>query len=444
MGSSTAPWHDRSSDPTAAGTAPLVSSTDVVYLIILGFAALASGFFSGSETALIGIGKERVHQLTENGRRGQRVQQLVADPDRLLSTLLVANNLVNILGAAVATTLFIDLIGHEWGPWVATIVVTAVVLVVGEITPKSLATRYPERFSLAVAPAIWQLSRILGPVARLFTAITRALFRLFRLPARSDVAAVTEADVRALVQLGHEEGEIEAVEREIIHALFDLADRPVREVMTPRVDVISLTEPVSAADARAAVAVSGHSRYPVVAGDLDELHGMLYVKDLLQIDPDAGANEVRSILRRPNYVPESRSVLSVIQLMRRERFQLAVVMDEHGGVEGLVTIKDLVSELIGELQDEFDPGAPSVVKIGPQSWMADGRLDIEDVQAAIEVVFEAGPYSTIGGLYLALAGRIPDEGDHIKVNRVQLTVLQMDRNRIDKLRIEVLPRGGII
>ena len=421
-----------------------MSPTTIVYVIILAFATLASGFISGSETALIGIGKERVHQLAENGRRGQRVQQLVADPDRLLSTLLVANNLVNILGAAIATTLFIDLVGLPWGPWAATGAVTAVVLVVGEITPKSLANRYPERFSLAVAPAIWQLSRILGPVARVFTAITRGLFRLFRLPARSDVAAVTEADVRALVQLGHEEGEIEDVEREIIHALFDLADRPVREVMTPRVDVISLGDPVTAADARAAVATSGHSRYPVVAGDLDELHGMLYVKDLMQIDPQAGPDQVRSILRTPNYVPESLSVLSVIQMMRRERFQLAVVMDEHGGVEGVVTIKDLISELVGELQDEFDPGVPAVVKIGPNSWMADGRLDIEDVEAAVEVEFLEGPYSTIGGFYLAAAGRIPDEGDQIDAAGVQLTVLQMDRNRIDKLRIEVVPTRGII
>ncbi len=419
-----------------------MSGTNIAYVVILGLAAFASGFFSGSETALIGIGKERVHQLT--GKRGQRVQQLVADPDRLLSTLLVANNLVNILGAAIATTLFINLVGKEWGPWVATLVVTAVVLVVGEITPKSLATRYPERFSLAVAPAIWQLGRILGPVARMFTAITRGLFRIFRLPARTDVAAVTEEDVRARVQLGLEEGEIEDVEHQIIEALFGLPDRPVREVMTPRVDIISLSEPVTADAARAAVAASGHARYPVIGGDLDELVGMLYVKDLLQIDPGAAAPAVYAILRTPNYIPESMSVLSVIQLMRRERFQLAVVMDEHGGVEGIVTIKDLIAELVGELQDEYDPGVPSVVKIGPHSWMADGRLDIEDVEAAIEVTFPDGPYSTIGGLYLAVAGRIPDEGEQVNIDGARLTVLQMDRNRIGKLRIEAPTSRGII
>jgi putative hemolysin len=130
--------------------------------------------------------------------------------------------------------------------------------------------------------------------------------------------------------------------------------------------------------------------------------------------------------------------------MRRERFQLAVVMDEHGGVEGVVTIKDLISELVGELQDEFDPGVPAVVKIGPRSWMADGRLDMEDVEAAVDVAFQEGPYSTIGGFYLAAAGLIPDEGDTIEVDGVQFTVLQMDRNRIDKLRIEVPPGRGII
>jgi len=421
-----------------------VSTTNIIYVVILGLAAVASGFFSGSETALIGIGKERVHQMTGHGRRGRRVQQLVADPDRLLSTLLVANNLVNILGASIATTLFISLIGERWGPWLATFVVTAVVLVVGEITPKSLATRYPERFSLAVAPTIWQLSRFLGPVARMFTAVTRGLFRLFRLPAQGDVAAVTEEDVRALAQLGLQEGEIEDVEHQIIDALFDLADRPVREVMTPRVDVITLQEPVTAIDARSAVANSGHSRYPVVVGDLDELSGVLYVKDLLQIDPTSSADRVHALLRRPKYIPESMSVLSVLQLMRHERIQLAVVVDEHGGVEGVVTIKDLMSELVGELQDEYDPGSPSVVTLAPRTWMADGRLDIEDLEKAIGIAFPEGPYSTIGGLYLAAAGRIPDEGEHIDVDGVQLTVLQMDRNRIGRLRIELPAWRGTI
>jgi magnesium and cobalt exporter, CNNM family len=413
-----------------------MSRIDFVYIAIIAAGSLASGFFSGSETALIGIGRERVHQLAETSKRGLRVQQLVGDPDRLLSTLLVANNLVNILSAAVATTLFIDLIGQRWGPWLATLVVTAVILVVGEITPKTLASRYPEAFSLAVAPVILQLSRVLDPIARLFTSITRGLFKLFRIPVRVDVGAVTEEDIRALAALSHAGGEIEEVEREIIDALFDLADRPVREVMTPRVDIASLSLPVTVDAVRKAVAETGHSRYPVAELDLDSLRGVLYVKDVLQLPDEATPEAIERLIRTPHAVPESAPILQVLQDLRRRRFALAVVVDEHGGIEGIVTIKDLVSELVGELQDEYDPGIPSVVKIGARQWLADGRLPIEDLEDAIERALPDGPYTTAGGLIMALAGRIPSEGDSVVADGHRFTVLAMERNRIDRIRIE--------
>jgi putative hemolysin len=407
-----------------------------VYIAILGVTAVASGFFSGSETALIGIGRERVRQLATQGRRGERVVQLVADPDRLLSTILVANNLVNILGASVATTLFIDLLGEQWGPWVATIVVTAVVLIVGEITPKTLAARYPERFSLAVAPTIWRLSAVLGPIARFFTSITRGIMRLFGLRDVDRASAVTEADIRALSELGLEGGEIEIVEHQIIEALFTLADRPVREVMTPRVEIVALTMPVTVTDVRERIAATGHSRYPVTSGDLDQLEGILYVKDLFQM-PDASTDgAVAALLRPARYIPESASILSVLQDMRERRSVFGVVMDEHGGVEGIVTVKDLMSELVGSLRDEYDPGKPGAVPIGDDTWLTDGRLSIEELEATIGVDLPSGPYATVAGLFLALAGRIPSDGDTVHVGEVTLRVRQMDRNRIDKIRVE--------
>ena len=408
----------------------------VVYLVLLGFSAIASGFFSGSETALIGIQQERVHQLARSGKRGLRVQQLVGDPDRLLSTLLVANNLVNILGAAVATTLFIDLVGETWGPWVSTAAVTAVILVVGEITPKTLAARHPEKFSLTVAPTIWRLSAVLGPVAKFFTMITRGLFRLFGVSSASPDRAVTEDDIRALSELGLAAGGIESVEHEIIDALFTLADRPVREVMTPRVDIEPLEEPVDIERVRDAVATTGHSRYPVSAGNLDELRGVLYVKDLLQLRGEPTSDQIKALLRKPMFVPESAPILRVLQDLRARRSAFAVVLDEHGGVEGIVTIKDLVAELVGELQDEYDPGTPDVTRIGPQQWLADGRLPIEDLVAAIGVEMPAGPYTTVGGMLMAIAGRIPAEGDQLTLDGLRFAILQMDRNRVDRVQIE--------
>jgi CBS domain containing-hemolysin-like protein len=413
-----------------------MSTAQIVYLVILGVCTVGSGFFSGSETALIGIGRERVHQLAGRGHRGERLSQLVADPDRLLSTLLVANNLVNILAAAVATTLFIELVGEKWGPWLATAAVTAVILVVGEITPKSLAARYPERFSLAVAPAIWQLSRVLRPIVRTFSAVTQGLFRLFRLRVDARVTAVTEEDIRAMAMLGEQGGEIERTEREIIDALFGLTDRAVKEVMTPRVDIYTLDAPVTMVDVRRAITATGHSRFPVVRSDLDHIEGVLFVKDLLRTGTEPDADGIARMLRPPYYVPESTPILRLLHQMRVGRVAFAMILDEHGGIEGVVTLKDLVAELVGELQDEYDPTSPSVVRIGTGQWLADGRLPVEDLVAATGREIPSGPYSTVGGLFMAVAGRIPGEGESTELEGLRLVVVRMDRNRIDRIRIE--------
>lgn len=412
-----------------------MSAETAVYLAILGVCTVLSGFFSGSETALIGISRERVHQLAEDGPRGQRLERLVSEPERMLSTLLVANNVVNILSASVATILFISLLGETWGPWVATAVMTSVLLVFGEITPKTLAARYPERFSLAVAPTISRLSIVLAPIASFFSGITRGILRLVGVPINGVDGGPTEDDIRALAALGQRGGQIQEAEREIIDALFHLADRAVREVMTPRLDIVSIGLPLTGDEVRAAVNATGHSRFPVTASDLDELVGIIHVKDLLQRQ-EAGDTDLSRLIRPPNYVPETMSVLDTLGLMRARRYAMAVVVDEHGGVEGIVTIKDLVAELVGELQDEFDPGTPTVTTLGPRLWIADGRLDIDDLELAVDYNLTDGPYSTVGGFIMALCGRIPDEGDQITDSGFRYTVMAMDRQRIDRVRIE--------
>jgi CBS domain containing-hemolysin-like protein len=418
-----------------------MTSTTIVYLVILGVCTLASGFFSGSETALIGISRERVHILAGEGNRGRRLEELVSHPERMLSTLLVANNAVNVLSASVATILFVSLVGETWGPWVATVVMTCILLVFGEITPKTIAARYPEQFALKVAPTIWRLSIVLAPVASFFAAITRGMLRLLRLGGGSSDGEVTEDDIRALAALGQRGGQIEEAEREIIDALFHLADRSVREVMTPRMDIVSLRSPLSAADLRDAVATTGHSRYPVTASDLDDLAGIVHVKDVLQDPRSDSMTDLTRLLRAPHYVPETMSVLDTLGEMRAQHYALAVVVDEHGGVEGIVTIKDLVSELVGELQDEFDPGTPSVVSLGPGVWVADGRLDIDDLEEAVAYNLTDGPFSTVGGYIMALCGRVPNEGDQVVEEGFRFTVLEMDRQRVDRVRVERLPRS---
>jgi putative hemolysin len=413
-----------------------MSPLEIAYLAILSVCILASGFFSGSETALIAVPRERVAQLLDTDRRAARVVALTEDPDRMLSTLLVANNFVNILGASVATVLFVDLLGEDWGPWVSTGTVTAVVLLLGEITPKSMATRYPERFSLFVAPVIWRLSRFLRPVSELFLTLSRGLFRLFRIDMRRGPDPVTEEDIRAMALLGERTGEIAAAEREIIHKLFRVTDRQVREVMTPRPDILALEAPVTIAAVRSAVAAGGHSRFPVIGEDLDDLVGVLHVKDLLRMPEEPGPDDIRRVLREPHYVPENKPLLELLGELRAGRRTFAFVLDEHGGIEGVVTVKDLVSELVGELQDEYDPSVPIVVVVGEEQWMADGRLTVDELSDALGRPLPDGPYSTVAGLVLGLAGRIPEKGAAVEHDGLRYTVVRMDRHRIDRVRIE--------
>jgi len=411
-----------------------MTTQTAIYISILAVCTVLSGFFSGSETALIGISRERVHQLAALGPRGRRLEQLVSDPGRMLSTLLVANNAVNVLSATVATILFVSLIGATWGPWVSTGVMTAVLLIFGEITPKTIAARYPEEFSLRVAGPIWKLSIVLAPIASFFSAITKGILKMLGINSDNGVSSVTEDDIKALAELGHRGGHIEDAEREIIDAVFNLADRSVRDVMTPRLDIVTLSLPLSAAAIRQAVSETGHSRFLVSPGDLDEVTGVVHVKDLLQ-HPDE-ERDLNNLIRPPAYVPETMSILDTLEDMRARRNGIAVVVDEHGGVEGIVTIKDLVSELVGELQDEYDSGEPAAVAISADQWVVDGRLDIDDLAETIGHDLPEGPYSTVGGFIMALFEKVPDEGDQVTADDVRYTVLSMDRQRVDSIRVE--------
>lgn len=418
-----------------------MTGVQITLVTILAVCIAASGFFSGSETALFALPRERATQLSQRGTRGRRLAALVADTESTLGTLLVANNFVNILGASVGTILAIDFVGAIWGestgealgPWLATLVVTAVVLIVGEITPKTLASRRPEQFGLFVAPTIWWLGKVLNPIAHVFVGISRRILRLMGVGDHTGFAA-TEQDIMALAALSHEAGEIDAAEREILEALFALADRPVRDVMTPRLEVIGLQSGDAERTARQAVTIHAHSRFPVVknGGTLDDIVGILYMKDMVR-QPSDGT--IDRFLREPVFVPESTPVLMALQQLRRQKISFGVVVDEHGGVEGIVTVKDLIAELVGEIHDEYDPGEPTIIAMGDDQWVVEGRVPVEDLENAIEAVLPDGPYSSVGGLYLAFSGRIPSAGEEASIAGYTFKVIRMDRRRIDRLQV---------
>ncbi len=421
----------------------MIGSANSILLVIFGCCLLASGFLSGSETALTAVPRERVHQLASTGKRGTRLAALVNDLEGSIGTILVANNFVNILATSVAAALAISLVGEGWGTVLSTVVVTILVLVIGEVTPKTLAARFPERYGLVAALPVWILAIALRPISRVFIGVGRAILRLFRIPPSED-QKITLADVRALAILGERRGEIDADEREIIERLFATADQPVREVMTPRVDIVTLTAPVTSKTVREAMATTAHSRYPVVSeeGNPDSILGILYAKDVLSQGRDIPTPEIVALLREPYYAPESAPVMRVLRDLRSRRIEIAVVTDEHGGVDGLLTIKDLVGELVGQLQDEYDPQVPMALPVGADTWLADGRTPIDEFEASTGVTVEGGPYSTVAGLFLYLSGRIPAPGDQERYEDLVLTVLAMDRRRISKIRIRAIQGAG--
>jgi putative hemolysin len=272
-----------------------------------------------------------------------------------------------------------------------------------------------------------------------FVGIARAAFRLFRIGAGRDRSAVTEDDIRAMAILGERTGYIGTTEREIIHSLFELAARKVRDVMTPRTEIDPLVSPVTIEAVRSAVAETGHSRFPVIKDSVDDLIGILQVKDLIGMPSEPTTSDIHRVIREPQYVPESKSVLDLLMEMRRDRFALAVVTDEHGGIEGMVTIKDLISELVGELQDEYDPDEPAVLAVGPAEWLVEGRAPIEAVADSIRVALPSGEYTTIAGLVLDRGGKVPRVGDVVTIHGIEIEVIRMVRNRVD--RVKVVVRG---
>ncbi len=411
--------------------------TSAIMLLVFGICVVASGFLSGSETALTAVPRERVHRLAQEGRRGAHLEELTGNPDRTLSTILVANNFVNILATSVATVIAIDLVGEAWGPIASTVAVTVIILVIGEVTPKTLAARRPEQFALIVATPIWTLAKVLDPISRVFVGLGRLVLRIFRIRTGGE-RGITEDDIRAMARLGEREGQIEADEREIIESLFEVGDQPVREVMTPRVDIVSLVAPVSTESVRQAVARTGHSRFPVVAegGELDFLLGVLYAKDVFRSERPLTPSEIHHLIREPYYVPESLPVLRVLRDLRARKQSLAIVMDEHGGVDGLVTVKDLVGELVGGINDEYDPGQPATIPLSEGVWLVDGKLPADELEDMLGIELPEGPYATVGGLYLFLTGRIPTAGDAVELDGIKLTVVAMDGRRIHKVRVE--------
>ncbi len=419
-----------------------VQAWQVALLVAL---LLLSGAMSGSETALTALGAWKIRQLREDGLDPTGVFALLErQPTRFITTLLIGNNLVNIGATALVTQMSIQIsrqvgFAESLAVGYATGIMTVLVLIFGEITPKSLAVHNAVGFSRVVIRPVYVLSVVLYPVGRFFTWLTTLLLRSVRLePASSPL--ITENELRLMLRSAEESGVIEAQEERMIKGIIDLEETVVREVMTPRVDVVAVPADAPLEELLALVTEHGYSRVPVYEETIDEMRGIVLARDLLPYlgQPDALASRtVADLMGPPQYVPETLSVLALLRDMRQRKVHLAVVVDEFGGTAGLVTLEDVIEEITGEIYDESDEvEAADVVDQGDGVYLVQGTTNLEEVGETLQLVFEdEGEYDTLAGFLIARYGSIPQVGDRLAHDGADFEVIEGDERRVSRVRV---------
>jgi CBS domain containing-hemolysin-like protein len=405
----------------------------VVILIALVLAALAAS----AETSLTSISRVRLRQLVEQKvPQAIVIERLHRDPNAYLSTILIVNTVAIIVASSTATLLALHLYRERVAEWAVSLVLSLVVLVACEITPKTLALQRAERVALRMARLVAWVTLVLRPVVFVLTAVTRLILRIMGGRAQVRGPFVTEEELKMLVSVGEEEGVLEEEEREMIHGIFEMGDMLVRELMVPRTDLVAIevNEPVE--KAVELVTKHGHTRIPVYEGNLDHIVGVLYAKDLLRAVVRGEQKSLREIARKPYFTPESNKVQDVLRDLRKNRVHMAIVVDEYGGTAGAVTIEDILEEIVGPIQDEYDIGEEDEIQfISPNEVILDGRVSVDDVNELLKLNIAADDYDTIGGYVLNQLGAAPKIGATLKLGDAELRVEAVQGTRIKKVRI---------
>jgi CBS domain containing-hemolysin-like protein len=433
----------------AQETSPQASIPLTPILILIGL-LLLSAFMSGSETALTALGQWKIRQLREEGKDPTGAFGLLErDRTRFITTLLIGNNIVNIAIAALVTQIAIRLatsykFSEPLAVGYATGITTLMVLIFGEITPKSIAVHNAVPFARAVIKPVYYLSVILYPIGLFFTFMTSTVLRLFRLEPR-DNPLITENELRLMLQNAEESGVIEEQEQQMIRGVIDLEETVVREIMTPRVDMVAVSEDASLTELLALVKEHGYSRLPVYHETVDNVRGIVYARDLINLlnKPEKIATtKAKNIMSAPQYVPETMSVLSLLRNMRMRANHMAIVVDEFGGTAGLITLEDIIEEITGEIYDETDESEQKEIdKLAEQHYRILASAHLEDVSEKLAITFEnEGEYDTLAGFLTSRLGYIPQKGESLEYQGICFTIEDADERRV----ISVLTSPGTL
>ena len=423
---------------------------DILLIIIL---ISINGVFAAAEIAVVTLRRIRIKQLINEGKKNAAVlSRLREEPDKFLATIQIGMTLMVALASTIGGTIaaeilkpilksmpisFISLSSEAISIGVVAAIITYFTIVFGELIPKSIALSYPETVGLSISPLIYKFSKLAAVLVQILTASTNILLRPFGKKAFRQRAYISEEEIKLLIEEGRERGIFEADERALIHSVFEFTDMSAKEVMVPPPQMVTIRLSMTIDDIKNIILEEQFSRYPVIGKDVNDIRGILYVKDY-QNALVKGVVDIRKIIKPPFFIPETMKISNLLREMQRKRIHMALVIDEYGGVSGLVTMEDLLEEIVGEIRDEYDTESP-VIKLSDGTFFVDASISLRDLKEDYKIeIPESTEYETLSGFLLTALQRIPKIGDVVKIEGKRITISEMVGQRIAKVRLEEL------
>lgn len=406
-----------------------------VQLIILLVLIFLSAFFSSAETSLTTVNKIRMKSLADDGnKRAGTVLKVIDNSGKMLSAILIGNNIVNISASSLATTFTANTLGNKYVAY-ATGLLTLIVLIFGEITPKTMATVHAEKVALAYAPIVYGIMWLFTPIIYFVNKLTTGVLFVLRIDPNAKENSYTENEIRAIVEASHEDGVIETQEKTMINNLFDFGDSQAKDVMIPRIDMTFAEVNNTYQEIIDIFRAEKYTRLPVYEETTDNVIGIINVKDLLLYDSHEDFN-VRDILREPYYTYEYKKTSELMEELRKTSNNITIVLDEYGATAGMITLEDLLEEIVGDIRDEYDEDEKDEIqKVDEDEYLIKGITKVDDVNDVIGTELESEDYDSIGGLIIEVLDRLPEKGDEVVIKNVRMVVEEVDRNRIETVRV---------
>lgn len=406
-------------------------------VVVMGLLALSS-FFSSAETAMMTVNKIRVRTLAEAGlSRAKVLAKILDNQPKMLSAILIGNNIVNLSASSLMTVLVTRMLGDAY-VGAATGVLTLLILIFGEITPKTTATLYPETVALWFARPIYAIMQVLAPVIFVVDKMSMGVLRLLHIDPNKKQDAITEDELRTIVEVSHEEGVIESDEKKMIYNVFDFGDSVAKDIMVPRIDMTFFDVDAAYDEVLEVFRKEKYTRYPVYEGTTDNVIGIINIKDLLFVEEEKDF-KLRDYLREPLYTYEFKKTAELMVELRKTQNNIAIVLDEYGATAGLITLEDMLEEIVGEIRDEYDDDEEDLIRrIGPKELVVEAAMKIDDLNDQLGLTLESEDYDSLGGFVIGLLDHLPEEKEEVIYENLRFVVDKVERNRIDKIHMYIL------